>query len=201
MDTFDELLAPDRSAAHRAAIRAFRPRRALPAVLTATALTATGALVAASILSALLGDPIVGPDLAARADRLTRGLRWSDPAALAAAGGLTLAGLLLVLPAVLPGRSRALPLSGDDPAVAAGLSRRGLRVALCAAALDVPGVTEVRVRLRRWPRRRVVVHAATRYRNPHALQDQVTDAVQRRLDGLELVRAPRVRVRLGRRTA
>lgn len=193
---FDELLTPDRSQAHRAAVRAFRPKRVPAAVAAATALSALGAAVAAQVLAWRLGRPFLPPGVLHQADRLARRLPADDPAVVALGASVALAGLLCLLAAALPGRSRVLPLSGDDPAFVAGVRRRGLRAAVRAAALGVPGVTRARVRLRRRPRARVVVRAVTWYRNPESLREQVAAAVRARLDALALIRVPRVTVRL-----
>ena len=89
-----------------------------------------------------------------------------------------------------------IPLSGDDPGLVAGVRRRHLCAVLRAAALEVPGITRARVRLRRGLRTRVVVRAVTWYRNPESLREQVAATVRARLDGLRLIRVPRVTVRL-----
>src|SRR5947208_11333428 len=133
----------------RAAVRAFRPRRVVPAFAVALPVTAAGALVAVQVASARMGHPALPPAAVERAVRLMRATRWSDPAALGASAGLALAGLLLVLASVLPGRARTVALSGDDPRFIAGLTRSGLRDVLRAAGCTVDGVTGARIRLRR----------------------------------------------------
>lgn len=196
MGTFEELLTPDRSDAHRAAVHAFRPRRVPAAVVAAAALAALGAAVAAQVMAWRYGRPFLPPGLLHRADRLTRRLPADDPAVVALGGSVALAGLLCLLAAAIPGRGRVLPLSGEDPAFVAGVGRRGLCAALRAAALGVPGVSRARVRLRRRPPSTVVVRAITCYRNPESLREQVAATVRARLDALGLIRAPRVTVRL-----
>lgn len=180
----------------RAAVRAFRPRRVVPTFAVALPVTAAGALVAVQVASARMGHPALPPAELERAVRLMRATRWSDPAALGASAGLVLAGLLLVLASVLPGRGRAVALAGDDPRFIAGVTRSGLRAALRAAVFDVPGVTDARIRLRGRLRPRAVVRAATRFRNPGSLHDQIADAARARLAGIEPVRAPKVVVRV-----
>ncbi|MEV4258733.1 DUF6286 domain-containing protein, partial [Spirillospora sp. NPDC049652] len=63
-------------------------------------------------------------------------------------------------------------------------------------ATEVSGVERVRVRLRGRFRRRVLVRAWTRYRNPAGGADLVRQAVRARLDGFDLMRDRRVIVRL-----
>jgi Family of unknown function (DUF6286) len=180
----------------RAAVRAFRSRRVLPVFAVALPVTAAGALVSVQIASARLGHPALPPAEIEHAVRLMRATRWSDPAALGASAGLALAGLVLVLASALPGRGRTVALSGDDPRFIAGVTRSGLRVALGTAVFAVPGITDVRIRLRGRLRPRAVVRAVTRFRNPSSLHDQVADAVRARIAGIDPVRAPKVAVRL-----
>lgn len=192
----EELLVPDRSDACRAAVRAFRPRRVVPASLAALLLTAAGASFAIQVISTMLGHPMLRPAVTAPAGRLVHTLRWSDPAALATGGAVVLAGLLLVLSAALPGRTRTTALAGDDPRFVAGIGRSALRAALRETARGVPGVAAATVRLRGRLRPCVVAHAVTGFRNPGNLAEQVADAVRARLDDFDPVRVPRVAVHL-----
>lgn len=180
----------------RAAVRAFRPRRVLPAFAVALPVTVGGALVAVQIASVRIGHPALPPAQLEHAVRLMRATRWSDPAALGASAGVALAGLILVLAAVLPGRGRTVALSGDDAGFIAGITRPGLRTALRAAVFTVPGITDARIGLRGRLRPRAVVRAATRFRNPDSLQDQVAEAARARLAGIDPVRTPKVVVRV-----
>ncbi|WP_433334020.1 DUF6286 domain-containing protein [Spirillospora sp. CA-294931] len=165
----------------RRARRALRPRRRPATLLAAVLVTAIGGLAMAALLL----------DVPPRADAFLRRTAWDDPAVLAAAAGLALTGLLLVL-ASLPLRPRTLALHTTDPRLAASVRRSHARAALVAAARNVPGITRARVRLRR----RVTVRAATLYRNPANLPDMVRTAVTVRLAALGLARERRVRVRL-----
>jgi Family of unknown function (DUF6286) len=173
-------------------VRAFRPRRVLPASLAATLLTAAGAAVAIHVISIRLGHPVLRPEVTARLARLT----WDDPAVAAAGGGLTLTGLLFVLAAVLPGRTGTAPLAADDPRFVTGIGRASLRAALRATVLGVPGVDTATVRLRGRLRPRVEIRAVTGFRNPGNLGEQVADAVRDRLEDLDPVHVPEVAVRV-----
>lgn len=191
---------PDNSEARRAAVRAFRPTRIRPAVVTATLLTAIGAAVATQVLSTIAGSPALDPADLEPAGHLLATVRWHDPAVLATGALAALAGVLLLGAAVLPGRTRTVALSGEDPEFVTGVRRSSLRAVLRAAALDVPGVAEARVRVRGrwWPR--AVVNAVTGFRNPGNLEDMVAGAVRARIDALDPIRRIRVTVRLtGRR--
>lgn len=192
-----ELLADSapRRTAVRAAVREFRPRRAVAALCAAGLLAGTGALTALEVISRQVGRP-AHADQVARGTATLRELTWNDPAVLRAAAALGCAGLVLVLLGVLPGRTRMEPLRGTDPRLVAAITRAGLRRSLGAAALGVPGIARVTVRLRGRLRRRVVVHATTIYRNQANLADMVRSAVTVRLEEIDPVRWRRVSVRL-----
>jgi Family of unknown function (DUF6286) len=177
-------------------VRAFRPRRVLPASLAASLLTVTGASAAVQVVSTRLGHPVLHPEITAR---LMRILTWRDPALTAAGGGLTLAGLLLVLAAVLPGRTATAPLAGDDPRFVTGLGRSSLRAALKATVLAVPGVEDAKVRLRGRLRPRVEIRAVTCFSDAGNLAELVAGAVRDRLEDLDPVRVPEVAVRVTER--
>jgi uncharacterized protein DUF6286 len=186
--------APER-AATRAALRECRPRRATAALCAAVLLTGIGVVTALEVISRQIGRP-AHTRAVAGGNALLRELTWNDPAVLRAAAALTCAGLVLLSLGVLPGRTRMEPLQGMDPRLVATITRAGLRRSLAAAALGVPGIVRVTVRLRGRLRRRVVVYATTGYRNPANLADMVRDAVTARLEEIDPVRWQRVAVRL-----
>ncbi|MBC6460427.1 DUF6286 domain-containing protein [Actinomadura sp. HBU206391] len=192
-DLLEEPVSP--SAARRAALREFRPRRVAAALFAAGLLTVVGALSTIEVVSRLIGRP-VHEAWVARGNALLRELSWNDPRTLLAAGVLTAAGVVLLLLGVLPGRTGMEPLRGTDPQLAAAITRNGLRRSLGAAALGVPGIARVTVRLRGRIRRRVVVHATTEFRNPGNLADLVGTAVAVRLEEIDPIRWRRVAVRL-----
>jgi hypothetical protein len=200
-DTESDDWSDGRSDACRAAVRAFRPRRVLPASLAASLLTAVGASAAAQIVSTGLGHPVLRPASTAPVVRLLHTLAWSDPLPMMIGGALMLAGLLLVLAAVLPGRTRTAALAGDDPRFVTGLGRSSLRSALLATALDVPGVESATVRLRGRLRPRAEVRVVTGFRDPGNLGEQVADAVHDRIEDLDPVHVPEVAVRVADRKA
>lgn len=183
-----------RQQARRTALAEFRPRRTALFAGTGLLLALTGGGAAAQVLSTMVGAPIriVPVDTIAHALRHTA---WRDDLMLAFAGAFTVAGAFLLL-ALLPGRPRREPIQGTDARLAGGVSRRDLRRALAEAALGVAGVQRARVRLRGGIRRRVVVRAATRYRNPANCAELVREAVRARLDGFDLMRHRRIDVRL-----
>jgi Family of unknown function (DUF6286) len=165
----------------------------LPSILAAALLAAGGGATAAQVVSARLGRPLL------RLGPLLHTLEWGDPAPTAAGGGLALTGLLLVLAAVLPGRTRTAPLAGDDPRFVTGLGRSSLRAALRATVLAVPGVHTATVRLRGRLRPRAEIRAVAAFHEPGELGERVADAVRDRLADLDPVRVPAVVVRVAGR--
>ena len=184
-----------RRAARQSALREFRPRRVAAALSAAALLTAVGAVTAIEVISRLAGRP-VHENTVARGGRLLRETSWNDPRVLLTGGALMLVGLGLALLGALPGRTGLEPLRGTNTQSAEAITRAGLRRSLTAAALAVPGISRVTVRLRGRIRRRVLVHATTNYCNPGNLPDLVGNAVAVRLDEIDPIRWRRVAVRL-----
>ncbi|TDE33077.1 DUF6286 domain-containing protein [Actinomadura sp. 6K520] len=185
---------PSSRKADRAAKHVFRSRRVPSAMVAALLLTAAGVLTAIEVISALLDRP-AGIFPYGWVDDA----EWDDWYALAIFAALALLGLLFLLAALLPGRSRMVPLHGDDPGLVMGVSRRGLKRAVAAAAEEAPGVSGVtRVRL---GRRRVRVVAKTPVHEPAGLDEGVAEAVHDRLDRLEPLPDRSVRVQLRHRGA
>lgn len=187
-----------RRAARLAALREFRPLRIPARMAVACVAVTAGALTAVAV--------VTWPHLFLRAfveqaDHTLRTLPLRDPAVEACAAGLIGLGLVLVLLAALPGRTRIEPLRGADPLVIAGIGRRRLGLALAATAADVPGVESASARLRGRLRRRAIVRAVTTYPMPGNLAEEVRDAVAVRLAEMEPVHPRMVIVRLSwRRT-
>jgi hypothetical protein len=200
--------APTRTwEARQASVREFRPRRTLVALCVAVALTAAGVLAVAELALIRLrgrahfgertgllwpapetigGPGVVGPDR----------LLWSDHAVLWTGAVIAAFGVLLLLSALLPGRTRHVPLGADHPDFLSGLTRSGMRRMLVTTAAGVPGIDRATVRLRGRFRPRAVVRVTTNYRNPGRFAEQVREAVQARLEEIDPVRVPRVVVRL-----
>ncbi|GAA2849292.1 hypothetical protein GCM10010517_06610 [Streptosporangium fragile] len=183
------------AAADRAAIRAFRPRRVVPSVITATLMTLGGALVAAEVISALLGRPLrlVPYD---RALAWASSTPWSSPQVATGAGLVALLGLVLALLALLPGRPRLVPIRTGDRDLVIGVPPRGFARALARAAEQVRGVGHARVRLHG---RTADVTAESLIRDTTGMADAVRQAVHARIAELGPVRDYRVRVRLRER--
>lgn len=183
---------PRNPSADRAAVRAFRPRRVIPAVITAALMTVIGAVVAAEVISALLGRPLRWIPY----DRLSAwasSTRWDDPRVMLGAGVVTALGLLLVLLALLPGRPRLIPVRTGDPNLIIGMRPRGFTRALAHAAEQVQGVDHARVRLRG---KTAEVTARSPLRDPAELAEAVRRTVAARIVALTPLNDYPVRVRL-----
>ncbi|MFC4535047.1 DUF6286 domain-containing protein [Sphaerisporangium dianthi] len=190
----DQEWAPGDRARRRAAARAFRSHRTLPATLVAI-------LIAAAAVVTLVGAVAAGAGARTRLPTLSwlaplGRARWDDPATLTTAAVACLLGLLLLIAALTPGRARLVALASEDPQTVTGITRAGLRRHLAAVAAAVDGVSRARVRLRR---HRAEVTVATPLRDPEGLPGQVGQAVEDRLTELRPLRPMRVRVAVRRK--
>lgn len=173
-----------------------RPRRTIPAAVTALILLGVCVLTAISAIQLLAGRrPLIS--YAALAD-LAHTTRWDSLAVAAAAGLVMLIGLILLLIAILPGRPTVIPLRVTDTSSAtdpmdAGASRRSLRSTLHAAADAVDGVTATTLTLRR---RTVTAAVRTHRTTPEGLAEAVRAAISHRLDQISPVTRYAVRVRV-----
>jgi hypothetical protein len=177
-------------APRRAAARAFRPRRVLPAVVVAAVLATAAILAAIEVISTLADHPVhVLP--AGSLARLGQDAHWDDPAALAVAAVACAAGVMLIALALAPGHSRMIALTSANPQTVTGITRAGLRRYLVAAAMGVDGIARARIQL---GHRRVWVLAASPLRDARGLSGQVEQAVTARLEKLKPLRPRRVQV-------
>lgn len=165
-----------------------RPRRTIPATLTALVLLAACVLVAIVAVQLIIGQsPLISYRSVTDALRSTR---WSDTITLIAGGAFALLGLLLLVATLLPGKPTVLPLNGD---LDAGITRRSLRLALQNTASSVDGVSRAKLKL---GRRRIVARIRTDRTNTAGLADAVRAALDRRLDQLTPLVRPGVKIQL-----
>lgn len=162
-----------------------RPRRSTPAVLTALVLLAACALVTVVAIQMIIGGP-AWVDYRSVATTL-HGMQWNDLGTALAGGVLALAGLLMLLAAILPGAPTVLPLNGDPTGMDSGASRRSLRSTLRVAASSVDGVRTAKLRL---GRRKVAVVVRTNRTNTTGLDDAVRAAIEHRLDQINPANRP-----------
>lgn len=169
----------------------------LAAVLLALALLVLGVLVPAEIVhAAVLGKP---GQLILPWETLTRfftGHDWSTSPVLTISGITAAVGLALLLAELKRRRPGLLTLTTDDPNLTAGTTRRSLQRALAARAEEVDGISSASAKVRRG---RASVAATTGLRDPGDLRQRLADQLTGWLDGLALVKAPRLRVRLNTR--
>jgi hypothetical protein len=169
----------------------------LAAVLLALALLLVGVLVPAEIVhTAVLAKP---GRLILPWEALTRfftGHAWSTGPVLTLSAVTAGVGLVLLLAELKRRRRGLLRLSTDDEHLTAGTTRRSLQRALAVRAEEVDGISSASAKVRR---RRASVAATTGLRNPGDLRQRLTDQLTGWLDGLGLVKAPRLRVRLSSR--
>ncbi|MEV4801069.1 DUF6286 domain-containing protein [Nonomuraea sp. NPDC049421] len=182
---------PPSKAADRAAVRAFRPARRVPAVVVAVLLAVLSLLVLLEIVSGLVGRPLRWIPY----DRMlawASTTSWSDPLVLLGAAVVTLIGVALLSSALVPGRPRMVPVRSGDPDLIIGLRPRSVARALAHAAEQVPGVRSARGKLRGQ------TFAVTPTTYGGDVDQDVRGAVLSRLAGYDLVHPYRVAVR-GRR--
>ncbi|MFJ2031931.1 DUF6286 domain-containing protein [Streptosporangium sp. NPDC087985] len=183
---------PRNRAADRAASRAFRPRRVVPAVITAALLTVIGVLVAVEAISALLGRTVRWMPY----DRIlgwASSTPWNSPQVVLGASVVTVLGLFLLLLALVPGRSRLIPARTGDPDLIIGMQRRGFTRSLAHAARQVQGIDHAQVRLHG---RTAQVTADSLLRDTTGLAEAVRLTVTERIAALAPVDDYSVRVNL-----
>jgi hypothetical protein len=181
--------------ADRAAVRAFRPRRAVPALVVAALLTVLGVLVAAETLSALAGRPARW----VRLDRLlgwAASTPWNNTLFLLGAALVTLIGLALVVTALVPGRPRLVPVRTGDADLIIGMRRKSFARALAHAAEGVSGVHSARTSVRG---RTAAVTATTSGWDRERFGEAVRTAVLSRLAALNPVEPYQVKVNVRER--
>ncbi|MGW5155047.1 DUF6286 domain-containing protein, partial [Nonomuraea wenchangensis] len=140
-------------------------------------------------------EPRQTPALALKGIPVHDQILSTDTTTTASTTALALAGTgtLMLLLAAVPGRSRLVPVETTDPLIVIGITRRGLRRTLRAAAQQVPGVHRANVRLRR---RTIEVTVVTDGESSGSMLRQVGTAVGDRLAGVGTLAAGEVVVRL-----
>lgn len=165
-----------------------RPRRAVPAALTALVLLATCVFIAGLAIQLITGTrPWVSYDAVATALNRTH---WDDLGLALAGGGVALIGLVMLLAAILPGKATVLPVAGDFDT---GVSRRSLYHTLHDAAATVDGVGRAKLKLRR---RKIAARVHTERTMTEGLTDAVHAALEQRISQINLAARPAVKVTL-----
>jgi hypothetical protein len=180
----------------RKARREFRPRRRIPGVLVAAVLVAAGIVGCIWAASAALSRPLWNIPHSDFAGPLQSTVHWDDTGTLLVASAVAFVGFVLIVIALIPGRTRAIPLASGDDSLVIGVPRRSLRRSLGWLAADVAGIDKAKVRT---GRHSVKVRATTRLRDPAGLRESVQAVVEDRLTRLDPLWPVRVKVRLRRK--
>jgi hypothetical protein len=168
----------------RKARREFRPRRRIPGVLVAAVIVAAGIVGCIWAASAALSHPLWNIPYRDFAGPLQSSVHWDDTGTLLVASAVAFVGFLLVVIAVVPGRTRAVPLASGDESLVIGVPRRSLRRSLGWLAADVAGIDKAKVRIGR---------------HPAGLRESVQAVVEDRLARLDPLWPVHVKVRLRRK--
>lgn len=177
---------------HRAR-RAFRPRRTIPGTLVAAIIAAAGIIGTIWAASAALSHPLWNVPHGDFAGPMQSTVHWASTGTLAVASAVAFVGFVLILIAVVPGRTRAIPLASGDESVVIGVPRRSLHRSLGWLASEVAGIDKAKVKTRR---RTVRVRATTRLRDTSDVHEKVRKTVQDRLAALDPIAALQVKVKL-----
>ncbi len=180
----------------RKARQVFRPRRTIPGVLVAAVLAVAGILGCIWAASAALSHALWKVPHSDLAGPLQSSVHWADTGTLAVASAVAFVGFLLILIALLPGRTRAIPMASGDSSVVIGVPRRSLRRSLSWLVADVPGIDKATVRT---GRHSVRVRATTRLRDTSGLREKVHSVVAERLVALDPLWPMQIKVRLRRK--
>jgi len=162
-----------------------RPSRVIPAAIVAGLMVLVGAAAVIAAIGRLASGRTDSATTAVL--RWLAAMHWNDPAVLVLAGLLAVAGVVLIIAAVAPGRYNGSELAVQPPAgsdtVKVGildvvLPKRSLERLVSNQVGTVDGVDQVQVRAR--PRRlRVEVATATRYTDD--VKRQVCEVVDQTL--------------------
>jgi Family of unknown function (DUF6286) len=109
---------------------------------------------------------------------------------------LIIVGTIVLAFELKPRKITRLRLRSEEKATDAAMTRKGLAGALRAAALDIDGISSAAVKVRR-RRARVAATSVARGRGAaDALKEPVAASVRQHLEDLEMLRPPRLTVRV-----
>lgn len=166
-----------------------RPRRTVPATLVALVILAAAVLVVITCIQVIAGRAPLIPF--ATIAGFAEDTAWNDPVSLVVGAGLAGIGLVLLVCALLPGRSRVVPLTEDDENTQTAVTRRSLAHDLAEHVRRADGITSAGVTV---GARAVRVTARTPLRDGSSIVDGVREQVETRLDDIAPDRRPRVSV-------
>ncbi|MFD4920846.1 DUF6286 domain-containing protein [Streptomyces goshikiensis] len=177
--------------------RTHRPwsARRLPAALVAAVILVAAGAALVDVVAVRAGRPAAAWRRHLTGELGTRPV--DDVWMLTGAAVATAVGLWLIVLALTPGLRHQLPLRTPTPGVRACLDRDGAADLLRDAAMQVPGISTARIRVRR---HRVKARADVRFRDLQQVKDDLTAVLHEERDRLALARPPRIVVRVRRRT-
>lgn len=129
-----------------------------------------------------------------------RKTRWDQLVIQVWSAILIAIGAVILLLELKPRRVTRLRLRSSDDATDAAVTRGGLAGVLRAAATGVDGISAAAVKVRRRRARVVAISAARGRTAADELRQPVTQALQDRLDSLELRHPPHLTVRVNSRS-
>ncbi|MBT2366779.1 hypothetical protein J7E88_16035 [Streptomyces sp. ISL-10] len=171
----------------------FWSARRVPAALVALVILAGSGLLLYDIAAVRAGRSAMHWRRAL-ADHLDR-WRLDEVAVLAVAGAVALIGVWLIVLAVTPGLRTVLPMHRDRAHVRAGLNRQAAALVLRDRAMEVSGVSSVRVRMTRSKAR---VRARSHFRELDDVRADLDAALGAGIRELGLARPPALAVHVGR---
>ncbi|MFD7133776.1 DUF6286 domain-containing protein [Streptomyces sp. NPDC059894] len=178
--------------------RTHRPwsARRLPAALVAAVILVAAGAALVDVVAVRVGRPAAAWRRHVADALATRPV--DDVWMLLGAAVAAAVGVWLIVLALTPGLRHWLPLRSPAgcPRLRASLDRSGAADLLRDAALQVPGVSKARVRVRR---HRVTARADVRFRDTRQVKEDLTAVLHDERDRLALARPPRVVVRVRRR--
>ncbi|MFD7629537.1 DUF6286 domain-containing protein [Streptomyces sp. NPDC059851] len=170
--------------------RPWSPRR-IPAALTALLIAAAAGILLFDIARVRAGQPAAAWRVRLADELATRPL--DDLWVRIGAAVIAVLGLWLIALAVTPGLRHQLPLKTPDAQVRAVLDREAAAFLLRDAAMRVPGVSGVRIRM---GRHRIGTRADVRFRDPARVRADLLAALGEELDRLTLAHPPSLAVRV-----
>ncbi|MFF3412511.1 DUF6286 domain-containing protein [Streptomyces sp. NPDC002742] len=177
--------------------RTHRPwsARRLPAALVASFVLVAAGAALVDVVAVRAGRPAAAWRRGLADELATRPV--DDVWMLTGAAVAAAVGLWLIVLAFTPGLRHWLPLRSPAPGLRASLDREGAAALLRDAAMQVPGVGNARIRVRR---HHVKARADVRFRDLQQVKDDLTAVLDEERDRLALARPPRIVVRVRRRT-
>ncbi|MFS8198286.1 DUF6286 domain-containing Asp23/Gls24 family envelope stress response protein [Streptomyces sp. CWNU-52B] len=175
----------------RTPLRWWSQRRLPVLLLTLAAAVACGALAVDLILVHAAHHPAA----AWRTDTL----HWlsrhgpGDTVVMACAGGVAVLGLLMIVLALVPGQRGLLTVTAPAPHLRAALDRSAVAALVRDSVGETRGIGPVKVRV---GRRRVTVRAGLAFGDRALALDEARQAARRALEGCNLRRVPRLRVKV-----